>query len=173
MTRKLGFWGRSSTHLPKLPKLAYIPRQMRIHWVFCKMNKRPELFLILGPKVAPIIGPMRPKFTTHIKVVATSMWNNTDVKPMIWENDQKPEFLFNWRSKMSPKLGPRGPYSTHRWKYLQWACESILMWSPFEKLTKVQNFDLLWCPKWPKNGAFEALIVHISESSPNEHIKQD
>ena len=33
--------------------------------------------------------------------------------------------------------------------------------------------DLLWSPKWPRNWAFEAHIVYISESSRHEHIKQD
>ena len=35
-----------------------------------------------------------------------------------------------------------GPYSAQRWKYLQWACEAILMWNQwnlFEKVTEVQK----------------------------------
>ena len=43
----------------------------------------------------------------------------------------------------------------------------------FRKKNKHQNFDLLWGPKWPRIWAFEAHVVHISESSSNEHIKQD
>ena len=46
-------------------------------------------------------------------------------------------------------------------------------WKLFEKVTKHQNFDLLWGPEWPRNWTFGAHIVHISESSPNGHIKQD
>ena len=40
-------------------------------------------------------------------------------------------------------------------------------------MTKHQNFDLLWGPKWPRNWALEAHIVHICESSSNDHNKQD
>ena len=46
-------------------------------------------------------------------------------------------------------------------------------WKLFEKVTKHRNFVLLWDPKRPINWAFEAHIVHIYESSFNEHIKQD
>ena len=69
-----------------------------------------------------------------------------------------------------PKIGPLRPI----FQYLQWACEAIMMWNQwklFEKVTKVQNFDILWGPKWPKNWAFEAHIVHISESCSNDHKK--
>ena len=76
-----------------------------------------------------------------------------------WENDQGHEFWLIWGPKMDPKLDLGGSYSTHRWKYLQWACEAILMWSqwkPFEKVTKVPNFYLLGFQNGPKNWAFKA-----------------
>ena len=77
---------------------------------------------------------------------------------------------------MTQKLGHWGPYSPHIWKYLEWACEAILLWNQckrFEKVTKHQKFFLLWDPKWPRNWAFDAHILHISESSSNAHTKKD
>ena len=80
-----------------------------------------------GAQSGPKAGPLGPIFSTHLKVLAMSMWCITDVKPVktFWESDQTPEF------------------------------------------------DLLWDLKWPRNWAFEAHIVYISESSSNDHIKQD
>ena len=60
------------------------------------------------------------------------------------ENDQRTEFLFIW--------GPKNWASEARIahiihvKYLQWACETILMWSNwklFENVAKHQKFYLL------------------------------
>ena len=68
----------------------------------------------------------------------------------------------------SSELDLWGPYFPHRWKYLQRV--TILMWNQwkiFEKWPKSR----FW--KWSKNWAFEAHIVHLSQSSSNEHIKQD
>ena len=87
-----------------------------------------------------------------------------------WENDQGHEFWLIWGPKMDPKLDLGGSYSTHRWKYLQWACEAILMWrqwKPFEKATKVQNFYLLGFQNGPKIAPLKP------ESTSNEHIKQE
>ena len=92
-----------------------------------------------------------------------------------WKLFEKMTKTLNFDLFWGPKWHQSGPYSTHRWKYLQWACETILMWNQwklYEKVTRVQNFDLLWGTKWPQNWAFDAHIVHISESSSNEHIKQ-
>ena len=77
---------------------------------------------------------------------------------------------------MAPKLGLWDPYSTHRWNYLQWACEENADAKPvtiFEKVTKVQNIALLWVQNGPNIGSFETHVVHIYESSSNELIKQD
>ena len=83
-------------------------------------------FTYFGAQSGPQIGPLRPIFSTYLKVLAMSIWSNTDVKPV---------------------------------KY-------------FWKVMKHQNFDLFWGPKWPRNWTFGAHIVHISENSSNEHIKQ-
>ena len=40
-------------------------------------------------------------------------------------------------------------------------------------MAKHESFDLLLGPKWPRNWASESHIVHTSESSSKEHIKQD
>ena len=45
-------------------------------------------------------------------------------------------------------------------------------WEIFEKITKDRNFDLFGGPKWPKNWASEAHIIHISKSTWNEYVKQ-
>ena len=45
-------------------------------------------------------------------------------------------------------------------------------WKMFENITKDRNYDLFWDPKWPKNWASEAHILHISKSTSNEHVKQ-
>ena len=151
---------------------------MRNQWIIFRKLPATGIFTYFGAQSGPKIGPLRPIFSTHLKVLAMSMWSNTDAKPVktFWENDQRPEFLLILGPKMAPKLGLWGPYFTHHWKYLQWVCEAILMWNHrklFEKVTKVQNFDLLWGPKWPTNWAFEAHVVHISESNSIEHTKQD
>ena len=39
-------------------------------------------------------------------------------------------------------------------------------------MTKDRNFDLFGDPKWPKNWASEAHILHIYKSTWNEHVKQ-
>ena len=39
-------------------------------------------------------------------------------------------------------------------------------------MTKDRNFDLFGGPKWPKNWASEAHILHTSESNWNEHVKK-
>ena len=140
-------------------------------FLFWENDRRPEFWLILGPNVAQKIGSLRPKLSTHLKVLSLSMCSNTDVKPLktFWENNQRPEFLLILGPpQMAPKYGRWCSYSTQCCKNLQWSCEAILMWKQWklvEKVTQVQNFDLLWGPKWPKKCTLEARIVHISKSS--------
>ena len=94
---------------------------------FLRKWPKTGMLTYLGAQSGPKIGPLRPIFYTHLKVLGMSMWSNTVVKPV----------------------------------------------KTFEKETKHQKFFLLWGPKWPRNWAFEAHILHISESSSNVHIKQD
>ena len=91
---------------------------------FWENDQRPECFTYLGVRSGPNIRPLRHILSTHLKVLAMSMW--TDVKPM-------KTFLRKW--------------------------------------PKTSIFTLLLGPKRPRNWAFEAHIVHISESSSNENIK--
>ena len=64
------------------------------------------------------IGPLRPIFSTPLKVPEMRMWSNTDVKPVktFWENEQRLEFQLILGSKMWTILGLRDPYSTYRQK---------------------------------------------------------
>ena len=39
-------------------------------------------------------------------------------------------------------------------------------------MTKDQNFDLFWGPKWPKSWPSGAHILHTTKSTGNEHVKQ-
>ena len=94
----------------------------------------------------------------------------------LWENVHRTEFLLFLGLNMALNLALCCPYSSHIWKYLQWACEAKPMWSQwklFQKVSKVQNFGLLWGPRWPKNCAFKAHNVYVSVISYNEHIKQE
>ena len=93
-----------------------------------------ELNHVFGVQNDPKIGPLslRPIFNTPLKVSQIDMLTKTDAKPVenFWENDQRQEFLLPLGPLMAPKLGLWGPNSTHHWKYLQWACEAILiMWN--------------------------------------------
>ena len=139
------------------------------------MRKWPKtgIFSYFVTQRGPKFGRMRPIFSTHIKVLAISTWSNTDVKPMktFWENEQRPEFWLILGPKMALKLDLYGIYSTHSWTYLQWACEAILIWNQwklFEKVTKVQNFDLLWDSKWPQNMGLWGLSFTCLQNSSNE-----
>ena len=49
-------------------------------------NQRPGFLLIYGAQCGPKIGPLRPIFSTYLKLFAMSMWSNTDVKKN-WESD--------------------------------------------------------------------------------------
>ena len=48
---------------------------------FLKNDKIPEFWLTFGPKMATKLGLWGP-YSTHVKVNAMIMWDNTDVKPM-------------------------------------------------------------------------------------------
>ena len=106
------------------------------------------------------------------------MYTKTDVQPVgnFWENDERPEFLLFFLAQSGPKIGPLRPiFSTHI-KVLgmsMWSNTVVKPLKTFWEITKHQKFVLLWVPKWPRNWAFEAHILHISEGSSNAHIKQD
>ena len=115
------------------------------------------------------IGPLRPIFNISLKVAPIDVYPKTDAKSVenVWENDHRPEFLLIWGPEVARKLGLSGPYSPHIYKYLQWACEEILIWNQWElfvKVTKHKNFDLLWGPKWPiKLGLWGPYCTRLSK----------
>ena len=85
-----------------------------------KIDGKPEehfwaktgIFKYFGNKCGPKIGPLRSILSIHLKVLAMSMWNDTDVKPMktFWEKDKRLEFWFTVGLKMAQELGLCGPY---------------------------------------------------------------
>ena len=87
--------------------------------VFLENDQMAGIFTY-STQCGPKIWLLMPIFSTPLKVLAMSMWSNTDVKPVktFWESNQKEEFWLIWG---------------------------------------------------PKNWAFEAHIVHITESSCNGH----
>ena len=123
------------------------------------------------------------------------MQAKTDVKPV--ENFEKMTkdrifFLLIWRPRVAQKLNLWGPliFPTYTkvhvfakfglWgAYMPHTTESTCsVWNNTDVKavktfweTKVQNFDLRWGPKWPKNWNFEAHIVHISESSSELQVR--
>ena len=98
-------------------------------------------------------------------------------------------------SKIWPICGPklarynqaprklRKLFDKHLQKYLQQVCKSSFVWIKWKFFQKIfgnlhcypfsPNFDLFGRPKWPKNRASEAHILHISKINPNKHVKQD
>ena len=105
-----------------------------VHQDWCEtsgklLRKWTAIFTYFEAQSGPKFGPLRPIFSTHLKVLAMSMsWKQywCETSQNLWESDQTPNFLY-----------------------------------------------LRWGPKWPRNWVFEAHILHISESSTNEHKKQD
>ena len=71
----------------------------------------PEFLLIFWPKVDQKLWPLRSMFSTHLRVLAMSMWSNTDVKPVkiFWENGQRLEFL----PIVGPKMAPNWASGAH------------------------------------------------------------
>ena len=82
---------------------------------FKENDEKFDFLFIWGPKVAKKIAPLRPIFSTLLKVFAMGMRSNTDVKPVktFLKNDQRPEFLHILWPKIVPKLGLCGPYIPH------------------------------------------------------------
>ena len=73
-------------------------------WKFFEKMTKDRNFDLFG---GPTNWPLRPIFSTHIKVLGMGMWSNTVVKPVrsFWESDQTPEICFTLGPKMAQKLG--------------------------------------------------------------------
>ena len=75
-------------------------RHVKQHW--CKTNEnvlrkwpKTGVFTYFGAQSDPKIEPLRSILSTHLKVLAMSVWSNMGATPVktFWENDQRPEFL--------------------------------------------------------------------------------
>ena len=142
MIQKLGLWANIQ-HTPKSSS------NWRVNQNWCKTSgkmftkwTKTGIFTYLGAQSRQKIGLLG----AHILHTSKSTYKGRvkqywcESSENLWENDQRPEFCLILRPKMSPKLGLWGPYSTHHWNYLQWACEAILMWNQWKLLGK-----------WPKS----------------------
>ena len=128
---------------------------------------RPELWYILGPKMTRKIRPLRPIFNIPLKVAQIDMYTKTDAKPVenFCENDQRPEFLLILEPKVATSKSICNEHVKQYW------CETNENF--LRKLPNTRILAYFGAPKRLRNWAFEAHTVHISESSFNEHIKQD
>ena len=123
---------------------------------FWENDQRSEFLTYFGVQSGPKIGPLRPIFSTHLKVLAMCMWSNTDVKPVetSWENYQRTEFWWgpkwprNWASEAHI---PHTAESTCNEHVKRCWCDTS---ENFEKVTKVDNFDLRWGPKFGLCGPY-------------------
>ena len=120
----------------------------------------------------------------HTCILHTSKSTCNEQVKQYW-CDTSENFLRTWPKtliltyfgpKMAPKLGLWGPYSTHCWKYLIQYLWSNTDMKPMKTLWGSEQSPQFWlnlgstmAPNW----TFGTHTVHIYESSPNEHIKQD
>ena len=100
---------------------------------------------------------------------SSSNWHVHGWWRLIWNQWN---FFFKWpKTKIFFIWGPKNRASEahilHTSRSTHEACENFLRKWPNTRILT------LWGPKWPRNWAFEDHIVHISESSSNEHIKQE
>ena len=91
-------------------------------------------------------GPLRPIFSTPLKILAMSMWSNTDVKPVktVRENDQRLQYWLIWGANWSQN----------------WASEAHILHT--FKSSYNQHVKQYWCEisrnilrKWPKTGIWD------------------
>ena len=107
---EIGLRGRYSTHIKSSSSWQVIQ-----DWCDTR-GKLPKIGVVtyFGVQWGTKIGPLRPIFSTHLKVYAMSMWRITDVKPVktFRENDQSNFDYF--RAQMAPTLGLGAyiPYTT-------------------------------------------------------------
>ena len=126
-----------------------------------------------GPK----IGPLRPIFHTLLKVLDTSMWSNTDMKPMktLWGSEQSPQFWLNLGSTMAPNW-IFGTHTVHIYEsspnehIKQDWCESRGKF--LTKYSKIWFLTHLEVQNGPKTRFSGAYLLHTYKSSPNELVSQ-
>ena len=73
--------------------------------IFFRKPSKIRVFTCLGAQGGPKNGTKGPIFSTHLKVLAMSIWSNTDVKPVktFWESHQTLQFL------LTCTWGPKWP----------------------------------------------------------------
>ena len=141
------------------------------------MTKDQNFYLFLGPKWQKT-GPLRPMFSTHLKVLAISMWSNNDVKPVktFWENDQDLNFDLFWGPKWSQNWASdaHNPHTTesicneHVKQYWCETSENFL-----RKWPKSRILIYFGVQNGPKIAPLRPILNISLKSSSNEHIKQD
>ena len=140
---------------------------------FGGMTKDRNFGLLYGPKWPKNWTSEAHILHTSIIIFAMGMWSNTDVKPVktFIENDQRPDCF----TYFGPTIGLLRPIFHTSLKVLAMSMRNndVKPVKTFSESDQREDFWLIWEPKWTKNLAFEADIVHFSESSSNEHIKQD
>ena len=83
-----------------------------------------NFYLFWGSKW-PKSGPLRPISSTHLKVLAMSMWSNTDVKPLQTLFRKWPKSgILTFIGPKTPQIGPLWPISHAPLKVL-----AMCMWS--------------------------------------------
>ena len=112
MVKKLGLWGQYSTHLKKVAQWHIHQDWTETSGAFLRKWPKIRIFTYFGAQSSPEIGPLRPIFSTHLKVLAMSMWSITGVKPVktFWEIGQIPAFWLTLGPKIAQNLGFQGPY---------------------------------------------------------------
>ena len=97
----------SETHILHTSK-STCNEHVKQRWCEFFFEKVTKVLTYLGAQRAKKIRPLRPIFSTHLKVLVMSMWSNADVKIILRKWPKSRVF-----TKMAPKLGP---YCTHLWK---------------------------------------------------------
>ena len=123
-------------------------------------------------------------WTTHNSTPNTHVkQERCETNGMSWENDWRPELWWKIFEKMNkdrtfycfgvqsgPKNWTSEAYILHTSKkYLQWACEAILMWNqwkPFEKVTKHQNFELFGAQTGTEIGPLRSILYTYLKVAP-------
>ena len=103
-----------STHLKVLAMSMWSKVKTDVKPVKTFWKKWPRTWILIhcGTQNGPIIRPLRPIFHTPLKVLAMSMWSNTDetLVKTIFKSDQSPGFWLTWNLTHleAQKCGPLG-----------------------------------------------------------------
>ena len=138
-----------------------------VHQDWCETNEivfrkwpKTGILTYLGDQSGPKIGPLRPKFPTHLKVLAMIRWSNTDVKPVetFLESDQTPEFWLTW--SFEAHIVHISESSSNEQRKQDW-CEMIQR-KLFNKIYVNLNFDSFGDKKWSKKFGSPTTVAPMS-----------